>query len=334
MIRNEHIRLINELKREREFRLLLEKQGILEFGSEDYDSLLNRIIEDISQSKGVGNVPVKYNDVLFGTYNWIKCPTELTWLKNLNVLYMTSAKEPEYFSIVKEGFSINDEINAFNIKNNKYAEGTIILRISDFNHNELYSVLRHELKHLFYFLKNKILLEDANKDILFFETYEYKNKIFFADYITDYKNFAPLGFVQIIKNIDDFVVQSLYNLNLNECRSHLENVYSELKENIQRRDLYRDSFKHADKNGLDFNSVYLKRLSPIYELYHILHDIYKAIYSYSTKNPEFSENVTVIPELNEFYGTKNFEDFCLFACQRIKKEILSKTKKLYTSLIN
>lgn len=302
--------------------LLVEKQGILEYESSDYEDLLNLIINDIKDTSFTDIVTLNYNNEFIDNFNLLTySKTDICWLKTLNILIKFDDNEENYFTITKTGFTINNK-NCFIISNNRIEIGTIVLIFPYNQINYLKSILRHELKHLFYNLKTNISIDKFNKDIRFLESYNFKFKYSLDEYL---QNFLMTNNFDL-KYTEDFIVHSLYYINLNECRAHLENIYQDFRDNLSNNRIKYTAKIDSKIKHIDYYHMHMMYLSNIYLIYYLIFKIYKQLFGLSV-NIEHIRN-----ELFDIYGIKSFKQFCNFVIKRLNEEILIKAEKLYLSL--
>ncbi|MBO6273351.1 hypothetical protein J6O48_11305 [bacterium] len=129
-----------------------------------------------------------------------------------------------------------------------------------------------------------------------------------------------------LKYTEDFIVHSLYYINLNECRAHLENIYQDFRDNLSNNRIKYTAKIDSKIKHIDYYHMHMMYLSNVYLIYYLIFKIYRQLFGLSV-NIEHIRN-----ELFDIYGIKSFKQFCHFVIKRLNDEILIKAEKLYLSL--
>lgn len=303
---------------------LFEKYGVLNFDDYSYQVLINQIVQDIFQHNGALE-NIYFNDEL--VLQEYKLEYSLDWCKSLFIFYDFNNDNVDSFTLTKKEFESDGIKPLFAIDNNSLSVGSIVIKLNkSANRTQLRGILLHEIKHLYYYLKTKISTDKSNKDILYQEGYEFSDGFDFFHYIREYYRFNNVLDSLSETEFKDIFVYILYYLNLNECRSMIENINNEIRNHINDRYLYLISKRYSHEKDKDLNVTYLIRLSETFAVYYFIllflteiktNNRYLRIY-----NNQFKD------DFNDIYGVNSLNKFCDLMIERVNKEIVDKAYKL------
>lgn len=183
---------------------LFEKYGIVQYNDSRYDKLIQDCVKKIEVFKQSNNCKYDY-EVPNGNNGYTKCfkvsikpYNSIIWLKELNIYYgicdydyfdcflLDSVDITENDVLTKSDNFIyhnNMTITPFIEKDGIVEIASIVLLCSEHYKMDIFSAIRHELKHLYDSHINHIKIQNLSADIIFSELYMKRNKLRFD---TDY----------------------------------------------------------------------------------------------------------------------------------------------------
>lgn len=305
---------------------LFETYGILNFNDKIYNNLITNIANDILEDKGIETTIYYKNEEVLKCKQLTYHLTWCNWCKNLRIFY-EFANEIDSFVLSRKEFSTVNIISLFDREQLYLNNGALYIKINKLTtKSEIKGIIKHEIKHLYYYLKTNISTDKSNKDILYQETYIFCDDFNFFDILKNYYN-DKVNLNELTEiEFKDLLIYCIYYLNLNECRSMIENISYEIENHITNRYLYLKTKQYVKINNIkDFNHYYLIRLSETFAVYMFIYDLlneyndtYVKIYNENFKN-----------DFEEIYGVKTLKQFCKLMLKRIDEKIINKTYKIF-----
>lgn len=304
-------------------RCLNETYGIKEFDNKEYDSEIMDISKDILNHF---NDTLEYNSILLENDEELCYLQQLNyeiktidWLENLHV-YLTNTPinslENDSMVITNQVYIYRDQftksnivpcdykfqiinndnelVEPFIINKNMVKHASILIIIPDISKiytlDELCSILKHELSHVYDFYSTKLTPNETNTDFLELHSFLKLPYILEKEIETLMKKEISISQKRnIINNIDEnmlhnIFVENIYLLNKSELRARLQNCRYEIQKNIHMLDS-----KIINK---DLMQDRLRLISDQFNTYYSLYELFKLLVKYTPNDikEKFTEN--------------------------------------------